>query len=840
MRRDSSVQTVLVRTTMLTLGAMFSVLLVLLFVMSAVAIRTSTTATTRSIRAATRAQGRTLVTNNSLALREHVEGNAFSAVFDLVKSTVESDADILYGVYQEANGNAWVETNYARFVPTRTEGSPLTDPLSRWAGGCDSATDITWQYEGSDIIEFAAPVVCFGKKKGTIRYGYSTSSMLALIDDAKRRGVLGLVTAVLVFILVGSGLLYVGNHVVRRLAARITGPIERLTESSRHIADGNYDTEAPVEGSNEIATLGRNFEAMRATIREHTHHLQDLVEAKMRQVSDILNNIDQGLFTLDLTGVASEEHSARATEILQVPRIAGATASELFRLDAAAAKSFALWLELVRTAHARLRWERIAALAPVKSLTLPAASANGPQRHIELGFQRIADADGALTKVMVLARDVTEEQLRQQEALLERERHERDVRMILSIANTPPDEMAEFLEDSSERLSRARYAAGMGAVLGSASEQVPASGNMADCFRELHTIKGNAGTYGFDLLESHAHVAEDTVEAIRSSADTDGESVARLAASLDAMETALTEIAGQRNLITGGEAHATVRLPEVHVNRIATLSSEFRRTRAQEALDALLEECRVLTWKPLRAVARKYHKAAARTARMQHKDIDFNISPEHLYVPADWFADIDEVLVHLVRNAVAHGIEPPGVREELGKAPGQVTLACDTTGPEPIVQVEDDGRGINADAVAASAVRAGMVSQDRVGAMSYDEKCELMFLSGVSTADAVSGVSGRGVGLDIVRKKLAGIGARISMTSSPGCGTTFRIHLGRGYRAEDRPYRATESAKGPSSERPDDTTVPPGGQKHPAGYQTPGEMPEPGATRKTHMGNTPA
>lgn len=139
---------------------------------------------------------------------------------------------------------------------------------------------------------------------------------------------------------------------------------------------------------------------------------------------------------------------------------------------------------------------------------------------------------------------------------------------------------------------------------------------------------------------------------------------------------------------------------------------------------------------------------------------------------------IKDPLTHLVRNAVDHGIEPPTIRTGAGKpATGVVTLRAYHAGGQVVVEVSDDGAGINPDRVGATAVRKGLRTQEQINAMPPAEILRLLFLPGFSTATAVTNVSGRGVGMDVVRTRIEAIGGTVDVDSVVGKGTTWRMRI---------------------------------------------------------------
>jgi two-component system chemotaxis sensor kinase CheA len=139
---------------------------------------------------------------------------------------------------------------------------------------------------------------------------------------------------------------------------------------------------------------------------------------------------------------------------------------------------------------------------------------------------------------------------------------------------------------------------------------------------------------------------------------------------------------------------------------------------------------------------------------------------------------VKDPLTHLVRNAVDHGIEAPEVRSASGKdATGVLTLRAYHAGGQVVVEVTDDGKGIDPERVGAKAVERGLRTADQVALMSPPDLLQMLFLPGFSTAEAVTNVSGRGVGMDVVRTKIEAIGGTVEVESVVGRGTTWRLRI---------------------------------------------------------------
>jgi two-component system chemotaxis sensor kinase CheA len=140
--------------------------------------------------------------------------------------------------------------------------------------------------------------------------------------------------------------------------------------------------------------------------------------------------------------------------------------------------------------------------------------------------------------------------------------------------------------------------------------------------------------------------------------------------------------------------------------------------------------------------------------------------------------EIADPLIHVIRNAVDHGIEPASTRRAIGKPEkGLLKLDAYHEGSHVVVEVTDDGRGINPEVIKSTALKKGLVNRDQLSRMSPKEITELIMRPGFSTAAQVTRTSGRGVGMDVVRKNLENLNGTIEIESQPGTGTSIRIKI---------------------------------------------------------------
>jgi len=181
---------------------------------------------------------------------------------------------------------------------------------------------------------------------------------------------------------------------------------------------------------------------------------------------------------------------------------------------------------------------------------------------------------------------------------------------------------------------------------------------------------------------------------------------------------------------------------------------------------------------PLRTLATRLHRTVRVTADRQGKQAELVLEGDTLELDSQVLDSMGEPLLHMLRNSVGHGLETPDVRRSLRKPPrGRVWLSAYHEGTQAVLRVRDDGRGLDADQLRKKAVSGGFLSADRAAALSDADVMSLVFLQGLSTADKVTDVSGRGVGMDIVRDTVQKLRGTISIDSRPNEGTTFTIRL---------------------------------------------------------------
>lgn len=222
----------------------------------------------------------------------------------------------------------------------------------------------------------------------------------------------------------------------------------------------------------------------------------------------------------------------------------------------------------------------------------------------------------------------------------------------------------------------------------------------------------------------------------------------------------------QRQLETGGMTDAVMR--ELKSTNTSFYENVF------ELQLALMEVRRV----SLTSIYSLLPRLVRDSAQEAHKDVELVLEGEQAVVDKALLDRVEACLVQLLRNCVAHGIEQPQKRIEAGKpARGRITASAKNEGKFLVLEVSDDGGGLNVNKIRQRAVENGFLTRERVEAMSDREASLLIFQSGLSTSDGVDMVSGRGVGLDVVAEEVQMLGGAVNVDTEPGKGTTVTIRM---------------------------------------------------------------
>lgn len=484
-------------------------------------------------------------------------------------------------------------------------------------------------------------------------------------------------------------------------------------------------------------------------------NLEQKVDARTRELADknremaaMLNGMDQGIFTIDQTLKIQPQFSAHLERLLGTSRLSGQPflpllfrgaklrPDELSVTETALRFAFGVpaFLAEANLSHAVRRFEAVAA--------------DGDSRFLEVDWNLIVDASEEVDKILVAVRDVT--QLHRLRELARRREREADI-------------VSQILDSGLERFRQ--FAAGAERLLNQCRQRLE-SGQTLDAdgirtlFRSAHTIKGNARLLGYSHIVDVVHQVEEVYSELRAGRSARAD-VAALLPDIEQIAAALVEYERicERKLRPLGQ-NRDARLEQAAREIQELLAAGEASTHPTELLRQVkgsLERLRAMPLVELiKDTSRMFPSLAGELGRsvplVEYQDEGTVLHEQ----PAEIMR---EVLVHAFRNALDHGIEATDERVASGKAPqGTLSLRTERRGNEILLRLRDDGRGLAVDQLR---LRTGFA------AAADEELAEAIFSSGVSTANVVSQISGRGVGMDLIRTALRKLGgeARIAFTA---------------------------------------------------------------------------
>ncbi len=181
---------------------------------------------------------------------------------------------------------------------------------------------------------------------------------------------------------------------------------------------------------------------------------------------------------------------------------------------------------------------------------------------------------------------------------------------------------------------------------------------------------------------------------------------------------------------------------------------------------------------PISNVWSRFPRVVRDLAKQLQKQVRLDMDGKETELDKTIIEAIKDPLTHIIRNSVDHGIELPAARAARGKpGEGRIQLKAYHEGGYVIIEVIDDGAGLNTDRIRQKALERGLVTSDKLARMSEQEVHRLIFMPGFSTAEAVTNISGRGVGMDVVRSSIERIGGQVDISSRSGCGSSIRIKI---------------------------------------------------------------
>ena len=546
-------------------------------------------------------------------------------------------------------------------------------------------------------------------------------------------------------------------------------PLGRLRRGAQEVSAGNLNFDIPAQrGRSEIAELNQSFRGMvsdlrksREEIEEYNRTLEERIDERTREIRGLLDNMDEGIFTILSDGELMPGFS-KATEEMLGPIAEGGNFFDALHLSGQEKKTISETFQLLSNPNLKVDWDDMVQFVPSEFEISDA-------RWLKARYRPIFDAEGnRMETIMVVLQDITTERALQADI----QKNQAEQEMIVKILQNR-ENFELFYVDALEMMEDA------GKLLG--VMETYHRGSVDSLFRTMHTIKGTAGLFGLARMSKMAHEIEDTLRELRDNRDavfSDGDRQAILM-EIDRMRENL--VGARREIIAlTGEEDTGQRSITLSEGKIEQITEEILAKVPDSQKDEVAEVLGRLKHVALARLAKKYVSLVSQLASKLGKNAEFRLDGNsgETELSPDFFGRMDASFLHIIRNSMDHALESPEERIESGKEPmGQITLSAGFENEGIWFAISDDGRGIDTDRVLQIGLERGFVTEEQASKMTKDEIINLLFIPGFSSAEEVTDLSGRGVGLDVVKTDVARLDGKLEIESILGQGTTFQFYF---------------------------------------------------------------
>ncbi|WP_281886308.1 ATP-binding protein [Paenibacillus sp. YYML68] len=513
---------------------------------------------------------------------------------------------------------------------------------------------------------------------------------------------------------------------------------------------------------NELEAQRDELEAQKEELVRSQERIQEAKQKLTEQeksLRSLLNNAGQGFLSFGADLLVREEYSLECVKLFGAG-LSGRPFVELIAADDAQQQSF------LRSLLGKLFQEKEPSR---RSLYMPLLTdelvIDG--RHIQLEYKLIAalEADDE-ESCMVILTDVTEKRLLQSQ--MEQERN--TLKMVVKVV-VGYNDYRELVSDYKHFIGERVHAL--------FQEQEPLDASLFELFRHIHTFKGSFSQFGLTHAAQKLHEAESVIAELCKRAEDVTHSEIRAVLDSFHMDEWLQYELEVLHRILGDTFFGQDNVLFIDKGKIVEIERKMVASLSTADCQLLLPELRKLRYKPFKELLRAYPEYTLGLAERMDKMIEpFAIEGDEVLCDSDRYADFARSLVHVFRNLADHGIEPCDVREALGK-PELGRVRCDVQLDEGVIvlQISDDGRGIDPEQIKAKAVAKGLIADEAAAALADEAVIELLFHEQFSTKDEVSELSGRGIGLAAVKLETERLGGTLDVSSEPGRGTTFVFRI---------------------------------------------------------------
>lgn len=492
-------------------------------------------------------------------------------------------------------------------------------------------------------------------------------------------------------------------------------------------------------------------------------------EAARQETTEIMQTVNTGLFLLDKDLVIGHQHSRVLEDIMGTDRLGGESLNTILRNRISEKDLDTTQKFIDQLYNPRVKEKLVDSLNPLNKVMIQRENKDGnsENRYLDFKFSRVYEGKD-IARILVNVNDITDAVRLEQRLEQERAQNDMQIEMLTTILNVSPSVISEFIDNTHRHIEKMNNT-----LKNPGSSQLELQNKTKTLYREMHSLKGEASALKLHSFTKIASEAENKLQVLQNQSTLSGNDFLPLTVHLDELLSLSNTITGlgerinaaARNMINfGHEEHA----PKAQEDYL-------RSEKASDDVPAMLNAKEELG-DYLTSFAQDIAERQGKLVQLDIQGLEGQEIPSHLKTVTK------ELCVQLLRNAIVHGIGTPTARIQNGKGEvGTVKVVVQShAGADKndfIFSMEDDGKGIDYEAIRQRIIAKGTHTEEEVRTFEESRLLNMLFSSGFSTKETADEDGGRGVGLDIVKDRVKEFGGKINVKSEEGQFCRFVIKL---------------------------------------------------------------
>ncbi len=490
-----------------------------------------------------------------------------------------------------------------------------------------------------------------------------------------------------------------------------------------------------------VYSIHKQREILQQQVEERTRELKERnrqITAAKKETDNILNNMEEGIFLLDPQLQIESQYSRALESIFEEPQLSNKNFLDLLR-DKIPVKNLSETEEFLEIMFKKdVNEATISELNPLSEIEIHFTNRPeiiSPSKFLTLKFRRIVE-DDEIKHLIVTVVDISNQISLAKKLEESHERTKIQIDWLVSILHVEPELLKEFIDGVHLELNQIEF------LLKHDTEKREYKDILQDIYRSMHLIKGNASLLDLKFISNKAHRCEEIIEQLLNKKQIQGSDFVSIVIQLSELREHLNEI-------------------NELINRISKIREHFRPNHNNEIL------------------IRSVNNLIDNLNRQLNKDVKFDFKKfDSANIPYRYNLLVKDALIQMVRNSMVHGIETPKERQQKNKPPqGVIEISTQRTDHKLVLTFKDDGRGLQSEKLIQRAIKTNKIKPTDITLNDKEKISELIFQQGITTADKADLNAGRGIGMDIIKRKVKRHGGSIKVDFSENKYCEFSIVL---------------------------------------------------------------